>query len=313
MFLFQAFTKRNSKAAIRDPSDGSLSFDPAAVDGRKSTEWYLEPKFYGGVESTTRYRRGNSGSRSRAAASGHSSSKGGGRAHDGRGSYSDARVSAGRKGGNVAAQNRRRQAEKQQQQQQQARAHMARYAMRAGPVPDMPPPQYPSGYPMEAGRGFHNELAGAAAHLSTSSPFAPGIAQNGRHVEMNYFGTRDLGNNLDIKRSATLGTDRSPPNEPVTPPGSGADPPSRSAERPGGQGHGKHGEYLPDSDVLGLYGNGYAGEQQLLHGSGLRQQLSGYGLGSVTGVYVAPAGGEQPPVFYDDAAALFGMLEHAQH
>ena len=34
--------------------------DASAADGRKSTEWYLEPRYYDGVQSTTRYRKGNS-------------------------------------------------------------------------------------------------------------------------------------------------------------------------------------------------------------------------------------------------------------
>lgn len=304
MFFSQAFTKRNSKAAIRDPNDGSLSFDPAAVDQRKSTEWYLEPKFFKGVESTTRYRRGNSGSRSRAAAAGGGghSSKSSSRAHDGGpGSYSHARVTAGRKGGNVAAQNRRRQAEKQQQQQQ-ARAHMARFAMRNGGFHG-PMPQYPPGFPVESD-GYHPlEFAGAAAaaHHPTPSPFAQGFAQNGRHVDMNYFVTRDLGNNLDVKRSTTLNTDDPQSSEPITPPESAEDPP-RS----------KQDDYLHDSDMMGPYGGGYASGQQL-HGPGPHQQLSSYNLGDVVGAFDPPAGSEQPTVFYEDDAALFGMLENGHH
>ncbi|PSR97244.1 hypothetical protein BD289DRAFT_112716 [Coniella lustricola] len=114
-----AFSKRNAKAAIRD-EDGSLSFDVAA-DTRKSTEWYLEPIFYGGVESTTRYRRGNSANRSRGAA-GRSKGARHGSANRGCGSggretqSSKARGIAGRKGRHVTTLKRRKHTEQRQQQ-----------------------------------------------------------------------------------------------------------------------------------------------------------------------------------------------------
>ncbi|KKY35266.1 putative forkhead domain-containing protein [Diaporthe ampelina] len=60
-----AFTKRSSNQPALN-SDGSLSLDASGADGRKSTEWFLEPRYYDGVQSTTRYRKGNSKSAGRA-------------------------------------------------------------------------------------------------------------------------------------------------------------------------------------------------------------------------------------------------------
>lgn len=110
----------------------------SGVDSRKSTEWVLDPQFYSGVKSTTRYRRPHGGNRSRGTNHGHGKGARAGGAGNGvvggsgaeggsTSAASNARVSAGRRGGHVAAQNRKRNraAEKQQQQQQQGMAPMA--------------------------------------------------------------------------------------------------------------------------------------------------------------------------------------------
>ncbi|KAK4097453.1 hypothetical protein N658DRAFT_510395 [Parathielavia hyrcaniae] len=56
----QAFTKRERRPSAARDGETSQS------DGKKSTEWYLEPWAITGVQSTTRYRKGNQSRRSAA-------------------------------------------------------------------------------------------------------------------------------------------------------------------------------------------------------------------------------------------------------
>ncbi|KAK4129791.1 hypothetical protein N657DRAFT_93247 [Parathielavia appendiculata] len=62
----QAFTKRERRPSAAKDGDASQT------DGKKSTEWYLEPWAIAGVQSTTRYRKGNQSRRSAASHGLHS-------------------------------------------------------------------------------------------------------------------------------------------------------------------------------------------------------------------------------------------------
>ncbi|KAL0475825.1 hypothetical protein QR685DRAFT_433420 [Neurospora intermedia] len=70
-----AFTKRERKpegstTTNMNDEDNNAATDSNNSDNKKSTEWYLEPwAIKGGVQSTTRYRKGNHASRRAAAAS----------------------------------------------------------------------------------------------------------------------------------------------------------------------------------------------------------------------------------------------------
>lgn len=261
----------------------------SGVDGRKSTEWFLEPEFYSGVESTTRYRKGNGNSRSRGPASQHRST---GRISGGGGNgpasstrdnaaYSDARVSAGRKGGNVAAQNRRRQAEKQQ---------------RAAAMRNDPRMQLHHGYPPVHHRP-RQQQGSFPTPPSLAYPPQPQYLYSQQqqqvlpgHLDINYnFRAADLGVAVNSPDAAS--------SEPTTPPdmmthvgemGSKFPSPPQASQS----------EYL--ANPLGG-GGGYS-----------RQN---YTMEDVAGAFEAP-NGIAPPVFVDhdaphlsaEEAALFGMF-----
>lgn len=279
-----------------------MSLDNAGVDGRKSTEWFLEPAFYAGVESTTRYRKGNSGSRPRGAGSHPGRSRQGLDGHGGAsGGFSHARVSAGRKGGNVAAQNRKRLAERQQhaRQMEMAREH-PRHLQHQG---------YHSLLAMPYGgleeRGYSYPQYPAPTHFAPSPfpppppsaggfggvPAATGQQQGARQTDIvyNYFNSDDVGRDVHSKRSRTLGTDNDG-NEPVTPPGSTLD--SQESADFGS----KHREILPEMaasyNPLHSYQVSLDLEQQ-------QQQQQPF-PGVVTGVYDPPVGGPQPPIFVEE-------------
>ncbi|KAK4154695.1 hypothetical protein C8A00DRAFT_42572 [Chaetomidium leptoderma] len=60
-----AFTKRERRSSTtKDRESGSGISTSNPTDSKKSTEWYLEPWAISGVESTTRYRKGNQARRS---------------------------------------------------------------------------------------------------------------------------------------------------------------------------------------------------------------------------------------------------------
>lgn len=302
-----------------------MSLDTTGVDGRKSTEWFLEPTFYAGVESTTRYRKGNSGSRSRAAANGHSgrSSRLGSDGHptSGGGIFSHARVSAGRKGGNVAAQNRKRLADRQQRERQME-------MMRPRPHPHHSQYMAGGGYGSAAGSmsytvggygeadpyGYHHPHPAYSGQPPASlfSPvpgFGSGAArQQAELLGYNFFGSDDVGRDVHIKRSRTLGTENEH-SEPTTPPRSAAEDPF---------GNTKHREFLPDmSGTGGVGGDGgsYNPLNSYQHGLGgmggghggspqQQQQQQAYSLADVTGIYDPPAGSHQPPVFMEQDLSL---------
>lgn len=239
--------------------------------------------------------------------------------------YSHARVSAGRKGGNVAAQNRRRQAEKQQHVKTQRMAAMARNDPRSLQVsrfhgPGLPPMQYPPpGFPTAEGGGEHYYADYPPAPHTTSQPFPAGFGvvstavgqgqsqgQGSRHLDFNCFQPSDLGANTSTKRPKTLKTDGTNSNEPVTPPASEMDH-SRSDE---GFDNGKHQDCLPEMmgsythTLVSMAGSGYG----VSHG-----QMPDYSLGDITGVFEGPVGSQQPSVFFDpeavDEAALLAIFE----
>ncbi|KAF3764271.1 hypothetical protein M406DRAFT_71177 [Cryphonectria parasitica EP155] len=330
----QAFVKRNAKAATRN-RDGSLSFDIDApgVDSRKSTEWFLHPDFERGVISTTRYRNDISGSRSRGgrvhlrslrrgggedgggASSATASSELGGRG-DKRSGYSHARVSAGRKGGHVAAQNRRRQALQKQQEQQQARA-TSEAIRKDGPLASSyealraTAMQY-HGFPTTTSMtrpdgGLYSHMPGytsaynpmptsSSAIFATAPTGFDGMtttmeqlhSQTGRHLEMNYFNTQVAVDNemlLPIERPGFLETNYESA-EPSTP-RSAQDPPHQQGNH--SLVDNKHQEYL-----LASMGGGSRG------GSAHLDQAE-YSLADVTGLYEpGPDSDVQPPLFSDD-------------
>lgn len=276
-----------------------MSLDNAGVEGRKSTEWFLEPAFYAGVESTTRYRKGISGSRSRVVGSHPGRSRLGSDGHGGAGSgFSHARVSAGRKGGNVAAQNRKRLAERQQHARQMDMARgRPRHLQHQG---HHGPARMPCG-------GFEETIYYPhypAPHFAPS-PFSPGFGRvpaaivqvpGARQTDIVYncFNSDDVGRDVDDKRSRTLGTDGDR-NEPVTPPGSTLDPP-RSGDFVG-----KPCELL--SEMTGSY-NPLNSYQVGVDFAQPQHQRPDYTTLDVAGVYNSPLGWPQPPVFMDQDTNL---------
>lgn len=314
-----------------------MSLENTCVDGRKSTEWFLEPNFYLGVESTTRYRKGNSGSRSRAAGGHPARSRLGSDGLPGGGNFSHARVSAGRKGGNVAAQNRKRLAERQQharqmdmvrghhnhnnnqhhprhhlQQQQQ---HMPSGGFHGSGGASMAP--YPAGFDggdAAAGPGYHfyqqHPITNVAAFGGVPTTLAPRLPTD--MIGYNFFGPDDVGRDVHIKRSRTLGTDNEHSEPTTPPPGSELDAPRSAMADDHHLPFGKyHGEFLPDMGGGGSYNplNSYQHHHHQMEamggGNGQQQQQHAYSLADVTGIYEPSAGSHhQPPVFMDSDANL---------
>lgn len=323
------------------------------IDSRKSTEWVLDPKFYSGVKSTTRYRRPNGSNRSRGASSGHGkgarAAGGGGGAGMGAGvggteggggtsAASNARVSAGRRGGHVAAQNRKRnRAAEKQQQHQQAMAPMA--AVRNVPHSI----EYHHTAAMHPICDTQRLGKGAAAyayvdqHLGypypTSSPFntadficgagagplpaTTGVTRyeqetsDGRLLGTNYFTSQHyhlgLEGGVSTKHNRTLATENDNISEPLTPPASAVDHYVGS----GGHGHiSKADNYLHDVEVTAIAAShdGYptltsataAGYVGVQPRQQDNQQHHPHGAHAyVDGVY-EPRTGELPPSIYWD-------------
>lgn len=205
MRVLQAFTKRSSNQPPLN-SDGSLSLDASGADGRKSTEWFLESRYYGGVESTTRYRKGNSKSGGR--------NPRGDRAIDG-----NVKAVSGRKGGYQAAHNRKRtKAEQQQDAAPQRNQRLQQYGphLYAADEDGRFYPEYPAQFP-----------------VNTSSPFQiqapPSLNGHGGmprsrhgHLDINYFQPR-LPESAHDTHGQGLPGDVDPAAEPTTPPGPGHD------------------------------------------------------------------------------------------
>lgn len=270
-------------------SDGSLSLDGSAADGRKSTEWYLEPRYYRGVESTTRYRKGNS------------KSAAGGRARGDRAADGNVKAVSGRKGGYQAAQNRKR--TKAEQQQEAARQRNQRL-QQCGPhfymdedgryYPEYPPqlaPNTSSPFQIQASQGLNRHA---------------GIPR-GRHphLDMNYF-QPELVENAHGAQDKGLPADVDPSAEPTTPPGSGND--SQVDDLSYGD------KYHNNPYLSGFFPNTDAGYHQHQAASRLSpavySQQPEYTLQQVEGIFDPPSGIE-PPLFLggqtltsDEAAAL---------
>lgn len=275
--------------------DGTVSMDgnSSGIDSRKSTEWVLDPKFYSGVKSTTRYRRPNGSNRSRGTSSGHG--KGpkaagsgygmgvGANGTEGGGSTSaasNARVSAGRRGGHVAAQNRKRsRAAEKQQQHQQAMGPMvaARNVPHSNglhhtgtmhPICDAQRlgkgaagyayVDHHLGYPYPTSSPFNTAdfICGTGAG---SVPAATAVARydqessDGRLLGTNYFTSQHYHLGFDEgdvnKHSRTLATENDNISEPNTPPASVVD------HYAGGGGHrhiNKTEAYLHDMEVTAV-------------------------------------------------------------
>ncbi|CAN8101212.1 unnamed protein product [Discula destructiva] len=334
-----AFTKRNSKTPLNSNADGTVSLDNTGVDGRKSTEWYLEPSFYAGVESTTRYRKGNSGSRSRAANGHIGRSRLGSDGHPGGGS-SRTRSEAGRKGGNVAAQNRKLKLAVSERQQYARHMEMARGHPRLhmpgynnnnnnnnnGGSHKGPMSSYPAAF--EGNETYNNyhptyNPPGLLHHAAPPPPpFTPMPAFGGvpasasaRHatelIGYNFFGSDDVGRDVHVKRSRTLATDNEH-SEPATPPGSSMDPPRAADDLFGSN---KHCGFLPDMggsyNPLNSYQHSLEDMGSNRGGVHGQSQQQSYTLADVAGIYDPPAGNQQPPVFLEqdlrENALLMGL------
>lgn len=250
--------------------------DASGADGRKSTEWFLESRYYGGVESTTRYRKGNSKSGGR--------NTRGERAIDG-----NVKAVSGRKGGYQAAQNRKRSKAEQQQEAARQRNHRLQ--------------QHGPHYYADEDVRFYPEYPGNFP-ANTSSPFeiqaAPSLNRHGGmhrgrqgHLDINYFQPR-LPESVHDAHGKGLSGDVDPAAEPTTPPGSGHDSHMGGDLSYDNEYH----PYLP-----GLFVHNDASYHQhhpaaavaatTLSPSGYAQQ-PGYTLSQVEGVFEASSGIEVP-------------------
>lgn len=245
------------------------------MDGRKSTEWYLEPRYYDGVQSTTRYRKGNS------------KSAPGIRAHRAdRAVGGNVKAVSGRKGGYQAAHNRKR--TKAEQQQEAARRRNSRL-QQCGP----------HFYTDEDGR-YYPEYPPQLSP-NTSSPFptqAPlslnrlgGIPQGRQsHLNISYFQS-ELVENAHGAHEKGLSSDADPDAEPITPPGSGHD--SQVDDLSYGNKY-QH-PYLPGffANTDGSYHHPAAAAAAALSPP-IYPQHSGYTLHQVEGIFDASSGIEAP-------------------
>lgn len=232
-----------------------LDATPGA-DGRKSTEWFLEPRYYNGVESTTRYRKGNNRGSGRASRGAAARLAAEGTAH------SLSRVAAGRKGGYQAAQNRKKVKAEQQHQaaaaRQQARhiqnnnnrhQHHQQAQQRHPQIHQLQRLAVPQYLPGEYSYSSHNNIEYAANHPQQSSssyqaeygipairgPLGPAASENhyldphNRNLDLNnnnnhnYFHSQELGvgggyGNVNKRCSRVLQGDNDQATEPTTPP-----------------------------------------------------------------------------------------------
>lgn len=241
--------------------------DASGADGRKSTEWFLEPRYYDGVQSTTRYRKGNS--------------KSAGRAHRGeRAIDGNVKAVSGRKGGYQAAHNRKR--TKAEQQQEAARQRNQRlqqcvphyYRDEDGHYYPEYPPQLPpntsSPYQIQASHDPNRQ---------TGKP--PGRQSK----DINYFQLQIV-ENAHGAHGKELSSDVDPAAEPTTPTCSGHD--SQVDDLSYGN---KYHPYLP-----GFFANtdgGYHHPAAALSPPVYPQQ-SGYTLQQVEGIFEPPSGIEAP-------------------
>ncbi|KAI3391536.1 hypothetical protein diail_7180 [Diaporthe ilicicola] len=281
-----AFTKRSSNQSALN-NDGSLSLDASGADGRKSTEWYLEPKYYCGVESTTRYRKGNS--------------KNIVRVHrDGRAIDGNTKAVSGRKGGYQAAHHRKR-VKAEHQQAARPRNHRL--------------PRCGSSYPADEDGycfiGYPPQLP-----PNTSSPYYPpnssGLTRPAvmppsrqSHPGLSYFSPPELGTIYE-QHGRGLPSDLEHSAEPTTPPASGHDIPVDDVSFGT-----KYYPYPPGFITSPEYG--YQSAPAVKTSADYAQQ-PGYTLEQVTGICEPPSGIEQPPLFVhgnnltaEDAAALFNV------
>lgn len=243
------------------------------VDGRKSTEWYLEPKYYGGVQSTTRYRKGNSKGAVRAHHRGD-------RAVDG-----NVKAASGRKGGYQAAHNRKR--TKAEQQQEAARQRSQRlqqcgshfYADEDGRYY----PEYPPQLPPNTSSPYQIQAQGLKRHTGM-----PPSRQT--HLNINYFQSEFV-ENAHGTHGKGLSSDVDPAAEPTTPPGSEHE----SQVDDLSYGNKYHHPYLPGffANTDGSYHHPAAVAAAALSPPVYPQQ-SGYTLHQVEGIFEPPAGIETP-------------------
>ncbi|KUI55748.1 Forkhead box protein J3 [Cytospora mali] len=300
-----AFSKRSPKQTGLN-SDGSVSLEASSADGRKSTEWFLEPQFYDGVESTTRYRKGNNRGASRTSR--------GSRLADGT-AHSLSRVAAGRKGGYQAAQNRKK--VKAEQYHHAARQHQGRHhhhhnnlqrqAVTHQYYPSECYPEYTSHHPHQTSplsspmpsSSYQTGFGVPAVRASlVSSEDQYHDTQNRHFGANNYFHSEDLVNG-HVKRSRTLQSDNDQITEPTTPPGSALDSPMEDLSLSGSSGN-KHllqQAYVPEMMASHAeFGSNY---RPMALAAGYPQQ--GYSLADA--VVYEPPSGHQSPLFADRLAA----------
>jgi hypothetical protein len=315
--FWQAFTKRSLNQPALN-SDGSLSLDASGADARKSTEWFLESRYYGGVESTTRYRKGNSKAGGR-----HTRAE---RAVEG-----NVKAVSGRKGGFQAAHNRKR--TKAEQQQEAARQRNHRLHLQ----------QYGRDFCAdEDGRFYPQPLTEYHAHFqaNTSAPFQiqtpPSLNRHagvprGRQspLDINYFQPRLPDSSAHDTHGKALpaaaaggggggggGGDVNAAAEPVTPPGSGHDS-QQMGHAPYDNDY--HHPYLPGffipHDTTGYHQPHHPGAPVVVGAAGTPSPPGyppppAYTFNQVEGVFEGPPGIE-PPLFIsgknltsEEAAAL---------
>lgn len=243
--------------------------DASAADGRKSTEWYLEPRYYEGVQSTTRYRKGNS------------KSAPGVRAHRGdRMVDGNVKAASGRKGGYQAAHNRKRtKAEHRQEAARQQNQRLQQYG--------------PHFYADEDGRYYPEYPPQLGPNTSTPYQIQAPLSLNRHggiprgqqsHLDINYTQSQFPESPADTYRKGLS-------SEPTTPPGSGHE--SQADDIAYGSKY--HHPYMPGffANADGSYHHPAAAAAAALSPP-IYPQQPGYTLHQVEGIFEPPSGIETP-------------------
>lgn len=244
--------------------------DASGVDGRKSTEWFLESRYYDGVESTTRYRKGNS-------KSGGRNTTRGDRALD----------------GNVKAVSGRKEAARQRNQRlQQFGPHLYAADEDGRFYPEL---EYPAHFANAANTSSPFQLT-ARAHPSLSGHAGGGMPRGRQgQLDINYFQPR-----LQVPESVVHDThgqvlpgDVDPATEPTTPPGSGHDSQLEMGQLQMSYENDYHHPYMPGFLVRSDAGYHHPAAATTVSPMGYPPQLQ-YTLGQVESGFEAPSGTEIP-------------------
>ncbi|KAK4202957.1 hypothetical protein QBC40DRAFT_337984 [Triangularia verruculosa] len=204
-----------TKPVVLSSSSPTVITSSAAEQQKKSTEWYLEPwAIHEGVQSTTRYRKGNQARRSGALSSSSLPSSRGSSYHryddfGRRSSSSGQRSKAGVYAGRIRAASASRHAQTNMRSHAQNIAHAMAQAQVAAMTANYypPPPQTsPYGHSPSNGGGFYP--AGPLVQVDMlGEPQTTGLEYHHQTVQDGYY--------LHSQRSAA--STRAPSDEPVTP------------------------------------------------------------------------------------------------